>query len=107
MLRNAFISLALCACLVAACGGDGGDDRPPAQSLSGLVTDVGVDPAGAVTTLTVIDDAGVPWSFAVQFEAGAVVDALHLRGRRDEKLPVVVHYRTVGDYRIAFRVDDG
>ena len=107
MLRSALITLALItSCLIAGCGGGSGEAGPPPQSLGGVITDVGVDPAGAVTMLTVVDDAGASWVFAVQWEAGAVRDAQNLRRIRDEKLRVVVHYRKAGDYHIAFRVDD-
>jgi hypothetical protein len=97
-----------------ACGGENaGEEGAPSTSVSdpaspvrGLLTAVDASPEGELRRVTLLDDDGNEWSFAVDLEPPADVSTAHLQEHAGLREPVLVYFRGSGESRVAYRIDD-
>jgi hypothetical protein len=92
----------------AACNGgddDGAAAADPPFPVTGMLTDVAASD-GNLEGITLRDDDGIEWTFAVLLDAPGSVTADHLEEHIRLSQPVLVYFRGSGDNRTAYHIDD-
>jgi hypothetical protein len=96
--------------LLIACGGgddDGGEgSAEPPFPVRGILIEVDASDDRELEGITLRDDGGNEWTFAVLLDNPASVTADHLEQHIDLDQPVLVYFRGEGDNRQAYQIDD-
>jgi hypothetical protein len=108
-IRTFIIAIAVLVPLfAAACNGGGGSDDggpEPPFPVTGMLTDVSAS-NGQLEGVTLREDDGSEWTFAVLLDDPASVTADHLEEHIRLRQPVQVFFRGSGEHRTAYQIDD-